>query len=811
MGNTSSSEWSPSPEARQLVANRDLGGWSPPLSLDGVSSDDEALIGVYPYSGADIKLVVHLPPEDDRVRDQELADLQRQRTDLQRQLDNAIATDSLTQLETSLQEAREELQEAVAAVWYTDPDTAEREAAEALVEQRQDTYDALTSLSQRSLSRERQDELSDQINNLDRSIESIRESRSSGSTSRTKTLAEIQTLSISTHREKYPVRPLGTVYPRSIVRGPRCLPASEKVLVKGRGYISVADVEVDDYVQSSGSTYDRVLGSWYQGHKLCYLVKLRDGYEVRASYDHPISTKDGWKEAQHLSEGDLVHIAGASPVGSRDFEISDSALKMIAYLIGDGTTHRYDNRTPGSKTHRIGLCIADTEMDSIGTDSETCLNDLDADYQDNRNRSGKCINRVISVCKRGKARTDWRKREYNELHGWLLALDMYDKYSHQKLIPNVLLDSLSERQVRLFLRHLFATDGCYSISKDKKYIEAKYTSTSEDLIDQIRLLLSKIGVSSIKVRNAKPAGSISPNLGIVSRHSAHTLVISSSYQLVRFIDRVGIFGKDDRVLELRPLLISRIIDQHISLDMKAIRELVIDAFSRKGEVHTPFLSKHNMYATKPVSVRKAIRIVDALGDDQVRDVINQEIERVVNKDEDFFLKKVASIEKIGDLPVYDLEVENRHAFIANFIRVHNTISGSAVFTVFHQHVFAEFLEASSYRSTGVGDWDRFTWTSYVMDQIPPLDISIAFANEYGNISWMAILGVDFINEGMVMSIEDLFVESTAQYVARDYDPMRRVGNRSLTRNRGVGQELTGSSLMMEDLRRRIYNRNIPWI
>jgi hypothetical protein len=98
-----------------------------------------------------------------------------------------------------------------------------------------------------------------------------------------------------------------------------------------------------------------------------------------------------------------------------------------------------------------------------------------------------------------------------------------------------------------------------------------------------------------------------------------------------------------------------------------------------------------------------------------------------------------------------------------------------------------------------------------MDQIPPLDISIAFANEYGNISWMAILGVDFINEGMVMSIEDLFVESTAQYVARDYDPMRRVGNRSLTRNRGVGQELTGSSLMMEDLRRRIYNRNIPWI
>ncbi len=140
-----------------------------------------------------------------------------------------------------------------------------------------------------------------------------------------------------------------------------------------------------------------------------------------------------------------------------------------------------------------------------------------------------------------------------------------------------------------------------------------------------------------------------------------------------------------------------------------------------------------------------------------------------------------------------------------------TISGSLVFTTFNQHVMHEFLEATEYRSTGVGDFDRFRYSSYVMDQIPPLDISISFANEYGNLSWMAILGVEFVNEGQVMSIEDLFIEGTAQYIARDFDPIRSVANRRLSRTNGVGQALRGTDIMSQDLRNRVAHRNVPWI
>jgi hypothetical protein len=141
-----------------------------------------------------------------------------------------------------------------------------------------------------------------------------------------------------------------------------------------------------------------------------------------------------------------------------------------------------------------------------------------------------------------------------------------------------------------------------------------------------------------------------------------------------------------------------------------------------------------------------------------------------------------------------------------------TIAGSLVFTIFHQHVFHEFFGNASYRSTGGGDFDRFRWTSYVMDQLPPLDISIVMANEYGNISWMGIFGVDLFNESMVMSIEDMFLEGTCQYIARDWDPLRTVGSRAPRNfNSGVSHNLTGSSLLMNQVEARVRGRRNPFL
>jgi hypothetical protein len=52
------------------------------------------------------------------------------------------------------------------------------------------------------------------------------------------------------------------------------------------------------------------------------------------------------------------------------------------------------------------------------------------------------------------------------------------------------------------------------------------------------------------------------------------------------------------------------------------------------------------------------------------------------------------------------------------------------------------------------------------DEIPPFDITITFRNEYGQGAKMAIYGVEILNEGMGLSIDDLTTEKACTFIAR---------------------------------------------
>lgn len=106
-----------------------------------------------------------------------------------------------------------------------------------------------------------------------------------------------------------------------------------------------------------------------------------------------------------------------------------------------------------------------------------------------------------------------------------------------------------------------------------------------------------------------------------------------------------------------------------------------------------------------------------------------------------------------------------------FTRGPRQIAGSIVFTVFDEHVLWTLMEAHA------SDFDATAFTASLLDQLPPVDILISFANEHGSVSRMSIHGVEFIDEGQVMSIEDIITENTVNLVARDIDPMRSVSER----------------------------------
>lgn len=163
-----------------------------------------------------------------------------------------------------------------------------------------------------------------------------------------------------------------------------------------------------------------------------------------------------------------------------------------------------------------------------------------------------------------------------------------------------------------------------------------------------------------------------------------------------------------------------------------------------------------------------------------------------------------------------------HSYVKGYTRGPRTIAGSMIFTVFNEHALAH-LTRSLGKSSTYGEKDGFMKT-LLPDQLPPLDLTIAFANEYGSISEMRLYGVEFINDGATYSIEDLMTENVINFVARDADPMTAHGNIKLHRDQaGMRNEfgdigdLSGSKLLFDDenykeyltrlgMRRRLKNR-----
>ena len=141
-----------------------------------------------------------------------------------------------------------------------------------------------------------------------------------------------------------------------------------------------------------------------------------------------------------------------------------------------------------------------------------------------------------------------------------------------------------------------------------------------------------------------------------------------------------------------------------------------------------------------------------------------------------------------------------------YTRGNRTIAGHLIFSLVNQHPFVDkngrrggILEQVS---GGIGspqsfshpdDDDEddvlahqinrrhqydFTWDSQTFghlmhpDELPPFDIIVTFANEAGNIGRIILHGVDLHEQGMTLSIEDLFTEVVYKYTARGYSEFR---------------------------------------
>ena len=124
--------------------------------------------------------------------------------------------------------------------------------------------------------------------------------------------------------------------------------------------------------------------------------------------------------------------------------------------------------------------------------------------------------------------------------------------------------------------------------------------------------------------------------------------------------------------------------------------------------------------------------------------------------------------------------------VKGYTRGGRQIAGTMIFTLFNEHALAQLMRSigpnSGYKYGEGQKLAENSVSSFLADQLPPLDITIVFANEYGSLSRAALYGVEFMSDSFALSVEDLLTEEVINFVARDMDPVVSEGNIGLSRD-----------------------------
>lgn len=132
-------------------------------------------------------------------------------------------------------------------------------------------------------------------------------------------------------------------------------------------------------------------------------------------------------------------------------------------------------------------------------------------------------------------------------------------------------------------------------------------------------------------------------------------------------------------------------------------------------------------------------------------------------------------------PIFTLGCANPRSFS----RGKRGIAGTLVFQVFDRDVLYELVmndeDAWYYTRTsnhvngmvpGTVPWDEQAievqkFRPYYADQIPPFDISITYANEYGGMAKQEVFGVEILNASSGVSMDDIQIDEAMTFVARE--------------------------------------------
>jgi hypothetical protein len=147
-----------------------------------------------------------------------------------------------------------------------------------------------------------------------------------------------------------------------------------------------------------------------------------------------------------------------------------------------------------------------------------------------------------------------------------------------------------------------------------------------------------------------------------------------------------------------------------------------------------------------------------------------------------------------------------HSYPKGYTRGAKLVAGSMIFTVIKEHPLIKVIDTvnSGREFQSIlpnfpdkaphNGYDMFP-TSATSDHLPPMHMTILGVNEAGNAVNLNLYGVEFINDGTVLSIQDLITETTISFVAQDIDIMRTLDTRGVLNIPAISRAVTVSSFL----------------
>lgn len=272
------------------------------------------------------------------------------------------------------------------------------------------------------------------------------------------------------------------------IRGYRCL-GKETLIQTDKGLL-----RIQDYINGESYSLQNINDEFETPDKIyitpkvdVYKVTTVNGYSFRCSDKHKVMTIDGWKKAIDLTENDHLPLVFSDYFPKDKIELNDLIVnKDIGWLMGLLISE-------GTITNRNFIQITNTDKNLI----EKIKNRIKLDWKEY----------FKEAYKDGRG---WNcKESYNLYYNGtkfrtsLYCLGLNYVTSRDKVVPWCILQSPKEVVVE-FLKGLYMGDGShfqYDFKK-KKRLNVCYYSGSEQLINELQILLLKFGIISGKVNRS---------------------------------------------------------------------------------------------------------------------------------------------------------------------------------------------------------------------------------------------------------------------------------------------------------------------